>query len=422
MLKRLLCFLSIFVLLLVSCSVAVEACLYYDGTDVTYEDACKDIRYWHQGQVPQYYGAIDPKNPNSGTIAGDSCNHHAMMYALIKMGLMDPKKGDDIMTHIKKAREHDAFRNGLNGWGYYEYRKSGEIYPGIKYLEEYHDDIYMTWDKGLEYVKGLINKGYYVCACMSTASGAGHLIFFDGVREDGKMSIGDSACSGLTYEDIYEGHTMIYLEVMEYKDKPCNEQPSIYDDTAMRSSLSDTTLTSEEKTELEEEIKKENIRFETIVNEMDLTGMPERSKLCDNPVCPHLPTDMEVEMMSYRYKKSLEAIKDNKEAESVPPERILSICISFVGIIFMVYGVLLSLAVMFDRVNNILDFSLVSIFTFGKVRLVDKNDVLSKDQLKHGYTSVKAVVIRCVLLFAVGALFISGLIPIMIMKIVGNIF
>lgn len=396
--------------------VQADARTYWDGANPSYEEVCKDPQYWSQGYIPkaEESGSIyimgEGSEGYSDTIAGGSCNHHAMAYALVKMGIFDPKKGDTPLTHIKKAREHNAFRGD---WGYFEYRKCGEMYDGVEYVEEYHDYSY-GYDDGLAFVKGLINEGYYVCACVTCSLTNGHLIFFDGVREDGKMSIGDSAFSGLTFEDIYDGTglTFSYFEVMKYT-KPSNTQPSIYDSTALRDGTS-------EDPEVQAQIENENIQFSRVVSEWELTGMHSQGGLLNDAVKPTFPGLEDIENLSNTQKKSLQAIKDNKEVNGTSPEKYLNIALSFVGLLMIVYAILLSLALAFDRVNNIFDFSLVSIFTFGKVRLIDKGDILDSDNLKNSYTSVKAVVVRCIILFVVGSVFLSGLIPMLIMKIIGR--
>ena len=191
------------------------------------EDVVQDVRYWKQGIIPFTDDELITGKSGSSTIRRAACSHFAMAYALVKMGYLNPFEGDTPVTHIENAREHNAFRTE---WGYYAFEDSAKLYEGITYVGvEYIS--YMSRDEGLEYVKGLMEQGYYVIGIISTPDTGGHCIFFDGINEDGTVSIGDSWFNGITWEEYYGtvDTQWSYLEVLKCEDKPLLEQPSIYD-------------------------------------------------------------------------------------------------------------------------------------------------------------------------------------------------
>ena len=81
----------------------------------------------------------------------------------------------------------------------------------------------------------------------------------------------------------------------------------------------------------------------------------------------------------------------------------------------------LVLGSIFDRVNSFLSISLVSMLTLGKVKVLIDGENITPEMEKEGYISQKALYIRCLVLFLVGCLLISGVITNTVMKIVYNL-
>lgn len=373
-------------------SIDANACLYpyedEEGRDEVKLTEDNDIRFWWQGRVPADNSAICPGGSGIGE-AG--CSHFAMSYALVKMGIFNVKNGDSPITQIENARKSNAF---LTSWGYYDFSKSEEMYSGIKYLGWDTDVAGLGSEEAITYIKGLLAKGKYIVGIVNGPMG-GHCIFFDGVNDDGTVSIGDSAFNGLTWDVTYGamGATFQYLEVMEYT-IPSNEQPSIYDDTALRNNP--------------EEDVKDIENFNTLVEEWGLTGMPSKSSLSEKVVLDNLVLPQRYELTKSEL-SSLEAIQESRDAGKVSILKIISVGFSLLGIVLIVYAVLLMLLYLFDEVSPF-DISLVGVLTLGHIKIVS-SEYLSEygsQGYNKGYFSNKKLFVVILVIFVIGVMMVSG--------------
>lgn len=404
---------SLFCVFLIFCLSAINVCAFNNPpNDMSLDESEKDCQYWNQGN---YSESIDSSR-GYGSIAGNACNHFAAMYMMVKMGKIDPSKGEYPVKHFEDVRKIGAYRGT---WGYCEYRDMPKIYGNdFSYVEDYELDEVLNMNgkfvnhsfnaiEGLSIVKELINKGYYVSACVSGSVTSGHLIFFDGVREDGKMSIGDSGFYGITFEDTYDSDTTFnYFEVFECKSTPSSNQPSIYDSNVLRNTTS-------------KDIEEENSIFNSLILEKDLVGMPQKSNLKENCKPPVLIKD--ASGLSQSEKLSLQAIKDAEDAEDFTVYRVLNITLIVTGIVIVVYSLLLIMGLLFDRVNSFINISLVSVFTLGRLKVVGSSEDLTPELSKEGYILSKTLIIRVMMLLLFGCFLVSGVIPTMVYKFVNSI-
>jgi hypothetical protein len=139
-----------------------------------------------------------------------------------------------------------------------------------------------------------------------------------------------------------------------------------------------------------------------LVLEWDLVGMPDRSGFLDGAVA--LPT---VEALSGQEAYSLSIIKEN--IQTANDNRIYDIIrqsIVTIGLLLIMYGLILSLAFFFDRISIVIDFSLVSVLTGGKITPVfDNVETYNQDQ---GYMSWIPFFKRMTVVWLVGFFIISG--------------
>ena len=80
--------------------------------------------------------------------------------------------------------------------------------------------------------------------------------------------------------------------------------------------------------------------------------------------------------------------------------------IVFTGLVVFLYGFLLGLAIIFDKANTFIDFSLVNILTLGKLHydpFEEKTGMLPKE-----YVTTKKLVIIVAITLAVGLLLVSS--------------
>lgn len=158
----------------------------------------------------------------------------------------------------------------------------------------------------------------------------------------------------------------------------------------------------------------------SLVTESDLTGMVLEWSAIDEQKSVNLPTYNDLTM---REQISVGAIAYNmKMAKSSDFLRVVSIIISLVGILAMLYGMCLILALIFDKVNTFLEIHLLSILTFGKWVLVEhKNELpLGHENNPKGtkYLTPKAVVARVLVLIGVALFLVNGTVYKLIIKVI----
>ena len=138
-----------------------------------------------------------------------------------------------------------------------------------------------------------------------------------------------------------------------------------------------------------------------ITPEEDLVGMSELQKhLYDEAKLPELSTRDNLSIgEQYSLAVAGEDISLQKKAISWDKARV---AVVFVGIWLVLYGVLLILALLFDKVNNFIEISLISVITFGLLKYSDEVRGVK------GYASTGKIVFCSVVVTLVGMLLISG--------------
>lgn len=144
------------------------------------------------------------------------------------------------------------------------------------------------------------------------------------------------------------------------------------------------------------------------IQEYELTGMPSVNYI-DSEASKLLMADRsDLSMME---EHSLESIKGNMPDKQSFMDKFVGGAFSFVGIAILVYSVLLILAFAFDKVNTFIDLGLVTLLTFGGVRLLSKEDLLAlpeKERKKYSSTNKFFCIVG--LLIAIGILLLSGVV------------
>lgn len=389
--KNILIFLISLIFALIVCMQPITVYAFESGTSGTSaEELSKDPKYWWQGHIPNTGSETITLKAGSDTIGEGACSHFAMTYALVKMGIFNPKNGDTPYTHIKNAREKNAF---MTNWGYFDFKRVAELYSDVSFEGRDNNVQGMSGTEGLKYVKGKMSEGYYVVGIVYGDKTQGHCIFFDGVNSEGKMVIGDSGYKGTTFEDVYGTCNTYfrYLELMKCKGKDINSQPSIYDGTALRG-VSTTEV----------------VEYKNLVKEYELTGMPTKSNLQEGIIRPEINS---MNDLTEDEKLVVSSIKETKDAEKLDWFQLAKNIISFVGFILLVYDLLLIVFYVFDRVNSFLNISLVSLITLGRIKVALKEDFaeLSKeDRMNNGYITLAKLIAIILVIGTLGGLMLSG--------------
>lgn len=166
--------------------------------------------------------------------------------------------------------------------------------------------------------------------------------------------------------------------------------------------------------EVVEEVE-EAIPYGSIITESDLDGMVIEDFLVTEQ---HRLEMMDRRLLSTAEIANLEEIK----AYFAAKDNVLlwyQVLQSFLGIVCIFYGVLLVLAYVLDYSNVFIEFSLLAVVTFGKFRILDAKELAGVNKWyytgwKKGrgvcYLTVGMLAVRVVMLLALGAVLISGII------------
>ena len=366
------------------------------------------VEFWNQG-----YPAETIHSGTGCTFQAAGCSTYSALYIAVKTGHIDPKKGENIDTFKVLAREKNMYWSDPNY--YFAYDRINELYSDMEYVGRKLEDgvvvdSSMSYDDAITCIKKYMSDGYYIMGVINvTGTNICHCIFFDGINEDGTLSIGDSGySSGITmeslYSDKYPKTSMFfsYVEIMTCKDKPCNKQPSIYDGNALRDGAGGNSK--------DEEDEKIDAEYTRIVEEWQLEGMPSRSILTndipENLVSGLLPEWAQLELPG---QNALTAIQENVEMDRVSVYSIANTFLSYIGIVLIVYSMFLAVAYYFDVFNPI-DISLLGVLTLGNIKVIKSDDDLSliDKPEKRGYMKSKKIFVIIVVIFIMGCLLISG--------------
>lgn len=173
--------------------------------------------------------------------------------------------------------------------------------------------------------------------------------------------------------------------------------------------VDDTSLLGKLKDEVKDEVS-EAVPKGVLRTESDLTGMPIPSTLTDNQEDITL---MSLDDMSQGEQERVASIQENIDLNKTTVGQALHSASAFIGICVLMYGILLLLFVIFDRVNTVLDFSLVTVATLGKLRVVSEEDVkagASLERQKHGVTNVTltGLLKRILIMLIIGFFCVNG--------------
>lgn len=144
-----------------------------------------------------------------------------------------------------------------------------------------------------------------------------------------------------------------------------------------------------------------------LVREWELRGMSGlKSTYMDNQE----PIEfLDTTSLSTKENRNVDRIKENREERFTSLLEKVRILVNVVGIFLMLYGILLAVAGMFDRINAFFDISLLEIFTLGRWRLLPEGMAYVDGSNIGKYLTMKGLFIRLSILELSGLVLISGL-------------
>lgn len=179
-------------------------------------------------------------------------------------------------------------------------------------------------------------------------------------------------------------------------------------------SLGDKPASTSSKTNQSSSGSEESIKlYSGKIDEEELKGLPDESELTKEFDMPNLPDSdsLSAEEM-YNLQNMQEISKGVKEFEIVGKVRV---GIVFIGLCVIIYSILLGLAAIFDKVNSFVNISLVSILTFGKVKIFGEYV-----ESGNNATVKKFIVVDIILLF-IGIFLVSGGLMVWLYRFIGAI-
>lgn len=384
--KRIFTFFIILVII-VLCPLSVKAYNPEDYKDFLQTGDTSKVGAWFQGRCPDDGGRKLHAGTGS-TVGGSACSYFSVSYMLVKSGYMDPT----VETPLDLIDKTDDIQGWETGWGLLDFSKVPEMYPDFELVD---------WRVGIEgysfeeqkaIIKGKMDEGLFVILCVVGGPTSGHYVFVDGFDSSDDMILGDSGFASIRWSEIYGASGTYISHMTTFRVDGVNvlDCPSIYDSVELSSRRSNTEVGI----------------YNEIVSEWELRGMPKATLHSEgNNGVP------EVTVLSDSEKISSEAIKENILAKQYIWVTVWLQVASLIGLIIIIYGVLMVVCYMFDKVNNFFELSLFSILTLGKCRVWDKNmdRGTGKDSKGIMYCDNVGLLKRFIIIEIVGFFITSGL-------------
>lgn len=142
----------------------------------------------------------------------------------------------------------------------------------------------------------------------------------------------------------------------------------------------------------------------SLVDEWSLVGMPARNDMTVDQARIIL---MGRDGLTLNENELIAALGNNMVLmEQTRLLDVIRTVIIFAGLICLLYGLLIFAAMVFDKANTFIDFSMISLLTFGKMRYDPFDETLGK--LPKGYVSTKKLAMMGVIVLIVGMTLVSG--------------
>lgn len=162
----------------------------------------------------------------------------------------------------------------------------------------------------------------------------------------------------------------------------------------------------------------------SMVKESELEGMVENSLLWQGSQSVS-PADRD--KLSKEEILNLEKIKELKDNNKLTVEKVTTIVQTTLGIFVLAYAFVLLGGLLFDRVNTVFDVSLVTLFSFGYIKVARRDDydnllnANGETATKKGYMTVVKFMVIEVILIGIGSALVSGVVFYLIIKLLSLI-
>lgn len=254
-------------------------------------------------------------------------------------------------------------------------------------------------------VNALLDKDYYVLICTKGLYTAGThyspIVGRDGDTPKVWDVAGESGGSFQSWDDwANKGLT----EIIAWESSKQGSSKAFESAGNAKEGSDKEDMTEEEKQEL---------AFK-LVTEGELTGMPESNLIFKDQESIELTNR---DSLSQGEQEDVEDLKQSLETnKKFSFEGLLTTIISFVGMFFIMYGIALLIAYIFDYVNTFVEISVLGIISLNKFRVLYDDDAKDKQNCGYNendnctYLSKGMLISRVAVMEVIGLVLVSGII------------
>ena len=160
------------------------------------------------------------------------------------------------------------------------------------------------------------------------------------------------------------------------------------------------------------------------ISECDLAGMVDGASIQDT--ARHLELASRDDLSKDEL-LNVEKIKEMKDSGKITIEKVTLVVQTALGIFVLAYALVLFAGFLFDRVNTAFDISLVTLFSFGYIKIAQRDDydkmlrANGEKAIEKGYmTIIKFLIIEAILV-GIGSALVSGVVFYLIIKLLSLI-
>lgn len=396
----------VFLLSLLSFMVSIPPSFAYDsseGTNLkmkpsTWCQSCAQSDYGYDQWIEQPYGL------QGESMGAAACGQFTATATLVRAGVKP--RGYTVIDYVKDTQSlHQASKDAMTStsWVYYQGISAGSFAQAVKNMTngqlEYVPDGSGTGPVTKEQVKQWYDEGYFM-SILTT----GHWVAVDYVSSDGVIHTIDSGYPATTYDPAdygtrYRRGSSSKIELVVKFKRTDGKKPT------------DLPKVDEASTDAKSD-KKDG--WGTL-SEQDLIGMPPRTEGYETQMSPehYQAFQNTIQTLGAASRASLTALEAEnvdqiqamKEMESASKiNSNFRIAFAVIGVLFMLYGLILFLAFVFDYMQSFVN--LTTMVSLGYLRTV-RGDVDTPP--RHGVWATPRNLLITVLIFtALGGLTING--------------
>lgn len=356
-----------------------------------------------------------PRSEGNLPIGSVGCTWYATLAMLIKADVWSPQNDGNITKFVQKCKDEGMFAGGI--CNVFDADNVSKYFPSVKLISK---ELLQSGGKTIaelsEKVKEAKNRGDFVVAWLRIGPdlAGGHAIFIDDVNEDGTLSVLDSCSAG---DDLFSETSAFSSAFASCGVREKMQAPLVYgyfeyavDGVDSRDVMPlwkrfGGTLTDDKGSNASKsrrESSEQRRQRAQLKAELDLIDWkPLNMKVSQIS----MSMDWYTKELSDAENKRVEAIQEDIKRDQFDPLEFSKKGLVFLGLILCIYSGAMIVADCIDLVNPLSDESLLTLITFKKYRIADKETIKEGDKK---YRSRGHVYVYILFIMAVGIGLASG--------------